>query len=80
MYEDDHGPVTLSETYHLAASCQRTVDLARERSCVFEQFLPLENYRDILSTGCASSHHVAMWDSVARTGSPKDSTRQPRSQ
>ena len=44
MFEEDHAPVTLSEIYHQAASCQRTVELARERSRIFETFLPLENH------------------------------------
>ena len=60
MFEEDHAPVTLSEIYQQAASCQRTVELAQERSRLFEQFLPLENYTDIIITGCGSSHHLAI--------------------
>lgn len=51
MYEEDHAPVTLSEIYHQVASCQRTVELAQERSRIFETFLPLENDTDIIITG-----------------------------
>ncbi len=69
MYEEDHEPltlnVTLSEIYHQAASCQRTVELAQERSRIFDQFLPLENYTDIIITGCGSSHHLAICASFA---------------
>lgn len=65
MYDEDHAPVTLSEIYHQAESCQRTIELAEERSRILEQFLPLENYTDIIITGCGSSHHVAICASFA---------------
>lgn len=65
MYDEDHAPVTLSEIYHQAASCQRTVGLAKERARIFEQFFPLENYTDIIITGCGSSHHLALCASFA---------------
>jgi glucosamine--fructose-6-phosphate aminotransferase (isomerizing) len=65
MYQEHHAPVTLSEIYHQAASCQRTVELAQERSRIFERFLPLENYTDIIITGCGSSHHLAVCASFA---------------
>jgi glucosamine--fructose-6-phosphate aminotransferase (isomerizing) len=69
MYEEDHAPltanVTLGEIYHQAASCQRTVELAQDRRRIFEQFLPLENYTDIIITGCGSSHHLALCASFA---------------
>lgn len=68
MYEEDHAPVTLSEIYHQAASCQRTVELACERSRIFEQFLPLDAYTDIIITGCGSSHHLALCASFAWSG------------
>ena len=64
MFEEDEISLTLnatlSEIYHQADSCRRTVERARERGRIFEQFLPLENYTDILITGCGSSHHLAM--------------------
>lgn len=65
MYEEDQAPVTLSEIYHQAASCQRTVELACQRSRIFEQFLPLDSYTDIIITGCGSSHHLAICASFA---------------
>ena len=65
MYDEDHAPVTLSEIYHQAASCQRTVERAPERSRIFEQFLPLEGYSDIIITGCGSSHNLALCASFA---------------
>src|SRR5690349_14186330 len=40
MFEEDHAPVTLSENYHQAASCQRTIQLAQARSRVFNRFQP----------------------------------------
>ena len=64
MFEEDHISLTLnatlSEIYHQADSCRRTVERARERGRIFEQFLPIEQYTDIVITGCGSSHHLAM--------------------
>ncbi|PYT06746.1 MAG: hypothetical protein DMF60_08655 [Acidobacteria bacterium] len=64
MFEEDRFSLTLnttlSEIYHQADSCRRTVERARERGRIFEQFLPLKDYTDILLTGCGSSHHLAM--------------------
>ncbi|MFY9556948.1 MAG: SIS domain-containing protein [Blastocatellia bacterium] len=57
--------VTLSEIYHQATSCQRTVDLAGERSRIFREFLPVDDYSDIIITGCGSSHHLALCASFA---------------
>lgn len=65
MYEEDHAPVTLSEIYHQAASCQRTVELACQRCSILEQFLPFDTYTDIVITGCGSSHHLAICASFA---------------
>ncbi|MEK6323751.1 MAG: SIS domain-containing protein [Acidobacteriota bacterium] len=69
MVEEDDVSLTLnatlSEIYHQADSCQRTVERAQVRSRVFEQFLPLENYTDIIITGCGSSHNLAMCCSFA---------------
>jgi fructoselysine-6-P-deglycase FrlB-like protein len=65
MFEEDHAPVTLSEIYHQAASCQRTVELACGRSCIFERFLPLDAYTNIIFTGCGSSDHLAICASFA---------------
>ena len=65
MFEEDRAPVTLSEIYNQAASGQRTVERAQERASIFEQFLPLENYTDIILTGCGSSHHLAICASFA---------------
>jgi glucosamine--fructose-6-phosphate aminotransferase (isomerizing) len=65
MFEEDRAPVTLNEIYNQAASCQRTVELAQERSRILLQFLPLETYTDIIITGCGSSHHLALCASFA---------------
>ena len=72
MYEEDPEPltlnVTLSEIYHQADSCRLTVERAEERSRVFEQFLPLENYTDIIITGGGSSHNLSICASFAWSG------------
>lgn len=65
MYEDDRAPVTFSEIYRQADSCQETVRRARERSRAFERFLPLEKYTDIIITGCGSSYNLASCASFA---------------
>lgn len=65
MFEEDHAPVTLSEIYHQAASCQRTLERSQDRSRIFEPFLPLQEYTDIIFTGCGSSHHLAICASFA---------------
>src|SRR5712691_2716934 len=65
MYEADRAPVTLREIYHQADACQRTVERAQQRSRIFDQFLPLENYSDIIITGCGSSLNLAMCASFA---------------
>src|SRR5262245_5757972 len=59
MYEEDRAPVTLTEIYYQPASCERAVKRAAERADVFESFSPLDNYSDIIITGCGSSHHLA---------------------
>ena len=65
MREEGRAPATFSEIYRQADSCQQTVLRASERSRVFEQFLPLENYTDIIITGCGSSYHLASCASFA---------------
>ena len=65
MFEEDHAPVTLSEIYHQAASCQRSVEFARRRSRVFDQFFPFAPYTDIIITGCGSSYDLAVCASFA---------------
>jgi len=64
MYEDE-APLTLSEIYHQADSCRQTTERAQDRTRLFEQFLPLEKYSDIIITGCGSSHHLAICASFA---------------
>jgi len=64
MYEDE-APLTLSEIYHQADSCRQTTERAQDRTRVFEQFLPLDDYSDIIITGCGSSHHLAICASFA---------------
>src|SRR5262245_43678626 len=68
MYEEDQAPVTLSEIYHQADACRRTVEPVGERCRTFERFLPLEQYTDILIAGCGSSHHLAMCASFGSSG------------
>ena len=64
MYEDQ-APLTLSEIYHQADSCRQTTERAQDRTRLFEQFLPVDDYSDIIITGCGSSHHLAMCASFA---------------
>jgi fructoselysine-6-P-deglycase FrlB-like protein len=71
MHEEDRAPVTLTEIYHQADACQRTIERAEERSRIFDKFLPPENYTDIVITDCGSSHHVAMCASFAWSEMPK---------
>jgi glucosamine--fructose-6-phosphate aminotransferase (isomerizing) len=51
-------PATLEEIYRQAESSLETVVLADERSAVFNQVLPLEQYTDIVFTGCGSSYNT----------------------
>ena len=64
MYEDE-APLTLSEIYHQSDSCRQTTERAQDRARVFGQFLPLDDYSDIIITGCGSSHHLAICASFA---------------
>jgi len=57
--------VTLGEIYNQAATCQQTVARASTRSGIFERFLPLSKYTDIVITGCGSSHDLAICASFA---------------
>ncbi|HXG95142.1 MAG TPA: SIS domain-containing protein [Blastocatellia bacterium] len=66
MHADgDNSPATLSEIYDQARSCAETIRRADERNQIFNSFLPLDQYSDILITGCGSSHHLAMCASFA---------------
>ena len=71
MHEEDRAPVTLTEIYHQADACQRTIERAGERSRIFDKFLPPENYTDTVITDCGSSHQLAMCVSFAWSEMPK---------
>ncbi|MEW6128200.1 MAG: SIS domain-containing protein [Acidobacteriota bacterium] len=58
-------PITLSEIYNQANACQKTIALAQSRFAAIASLLPLEQYTDILITGCGSSHHLAICASFA---------------
>lgn len=68
MYETDQLPVTLSEIHNQVQSCQKTLGIGDARNGIFARFLPLENYTDIVITGCGSSLHVATCASFAWSG------------
>src|SRR5262245_37259152 len=74
----DEAPVslklTLGEICNQASSCQRTVVRASSRGRIFDRFLPLSKYSDIVVTGCGSSHHY--WRAAARDLNP-DAPRHP---
>jgi fructoselysine-6-P-deglycase FrlB-like protein len=65
MFEEDHAPVTRNEIYHQASSCQRIIALAEDRNRAFNRLQPLDNYTDIILTGCGSSHNLAICASFA---------------
>lgn len=58
-------PITLGEIYNQAHACQKTIALAQSRFEAIAPILPLDQYTDILITGCGSSHHLAICASFA---------------
>ena len=65
MYEKDRAPVRLTEICHQYYACQRSIERGEEHRRIFPKFLTLENYTDIVITGCGSSHDLAMCASFA---------------
>jgi glucosamine--fructose-6-phosphate aminotransferase (isomerizing) len=66
MYaEEEQSPVTLSEIYNQPRSSKATVERALDRLRLFSQFFPLDQYSDIIITGCGSSHNLAACASFA---------------
>ncbi len=66
MYaEEEQSPATLSEIYNQPRSSKATMERAPGRLAVFRQLLPLDQYSDIIITGCGSSHNLAACASFA---------------
>lgn len=66
MYaEEEQSHATLSEIYNQPRSTKATVERAAERLGVFRRLLPLDQYSDIIITGCGSSHNLAACASFA---------------
>src|SRR5262245_11988420 len=56
---------TFREIYSQASSCENTLELAGPRSRLFDQLLPIDQYTDIILTGCGSSYNLAKCASFA---------------
>jgi len=56
---------TFREIYSQADSCKRTLELADARSQLFDRLLPIDQYTDIILTGCGSSYNLARCASFA---------------
>jgi fructoselysine-6-P-deglycase FrlB-like protein len=65
MFEEDQSHLTLTEIYSQARSCRSTVEQAGDRLRILEELFPLDQYTDIVLTGCGSSHHLAACASFA---------------
>ena len=65
MFEGDDSALTLGEIHNQSRSCQSTVQRAGALLRVFEQLLPLDQYTDVVITGCGSSHNLAACASFA---------------
>src|SRR5262245_27741064 len=68
MFSDssaDSGTATLTEIYNQARSSKETILQAQSRLDRIAPLLPIEQYTDILITGCGSSHNLAMCASFA---------------
>src|SRR5215831_16106513 len=50
---------TFREIYNQPRSCENTLGLAGARSQLFDQFLPIDQFTDIILTGCGSSYNLA---------------------
>jgi glutamine---fructose-6-phosphate transaminase (isomerizing) len=53
------GKATLREIRGQVSSCGETIQRAAERLIAFEAFLPLDQYTDVVLTGCGSSYNLA---------------------
>src|SRR5215467_12308759 len=64
---DERPGDTFNEIYDQARCCEETIGLADVRLELIRSLLPLEQYTDILLTGCGSSYHMASCASFAWT-------------
>jgi fructoselysine-6-P-deglycase FrlB-like protein len=61
MYaEEETSPATLGEIYNQASACAETIERAPLRLRKVQALLPLDQYTDIIITGCGSSHHLGL--------------------
>jgi hypothetical protein len=58
MFEEDHAPVTLSESHQQAASGQRTVELPDYRRSTFQESLSLRDQTDVIINRMNLRHSV----------------------
>jgi glucosamine--fructose-6-phosphate aminotransferase (isomerizing) len=65
MASSEIQPATLGEIYNQARAMEETIARAAERQASFARLLPLQQYTDIIITGCGSSHHLANCASFA---------------
>jgi len=62
---EDTAPDTFSEIYDQGRCCQETIRMAAMRLESVRSLLPLDQYTDIVITGCGSSYHLASCASFA---------------
>jgi glucosamine--fructose-6-phosphate aminotransferase (isomerizing) len=62
---EDRPGDTFSEIYDQARCCEETIGRANVRFDSFRSLLPLDQYTDIVITGCGSSYHMASCASFA---------------
>jgi glucosamine--fructose-6-phosphate aminotransferase (isomerizing) len=63
--ENHESEVTLSEIYNQPRACEETLARAEARLRILVELAPLEQYTDILLTGCGSSYNLAKCGSFA---------------
>ncbi len=61
----ENSSATFTEIHNQAHSSQETVERAPARLNLVRSLLPLNQYTDIILTGCGSSHHLAVCASFA---------------
>src|SRR5215467_14287165 len=62
---EERAPDTFSEIYDQARCCQKTIRRAEARQESVRSLLPLDQYTNIVITGCGSSYHMASCASFA---------------
>src|SRR5215467_10689122 len=62
---EDRPGDTFTEIYDQARCCEETISLAGPRLQLIRSLLPVDQYSDIVVTGCGSSYHMASCASFA---------------